>query len=226
MLEVQRRDWKAIESGAMECREAFQSLLAQTLSDGPPWQIDEVALQFAGKQQMDKFVSDARVHGWATIGDKGIDTVKCEPLSSSCVMRYAWLNPMLNDPKVLYRENFAGRELVLTNNWRVECMRVASGYNPLLQHWQWMVGYTPGAEHHVDNLGWTHAAFKVPTLEMFQDVCYTLERRNWQGVQLCTSGYGQFAYFRMHPEWLEAERQDHPRLPYLCLKVRVNLRDQ
>jgi hypothetical protein len=222
MLDVKRRDWAALERGASKCREWYQELLTQSLPDGPPWQLDEVALAFATADKMQQFVEDALEHGWAGIGKPfATDYVDCEPLTSSCSMEYCWLNPMLNDPRVLYRQEFAGEELVITNNWRVECVRVMNGYNPLLNHWRWMVG--AGG---LDNMGWIHVAFKVPSLDIFEDARYTLARRGWQEVQHCRSGYGQFAYFRLEPERLKAERTMNEGLPFLYLKVRVNLRDK
>jgi hypothetical protein len=190
----------------------FNKVLAAHLGDMIPLRIDEMAIGFDNRYSMELFDMEAIDAGWlapyaeaeeeAGKFNEAMDTVNTEPLDANYTVSYKWRKAADSD-------------------YRVEMARVVDGYNPLFAHARWKAAPQLAYWAPVKMLGLLHASFKLPDLETYESICYTLSRRGLQLVQSCSSSYGKFAYFKFPEEYL----RENPSAPRPYLKPRVNLRD-
>lgn len=156
--------------------------------EGRQWgPIDEIALNVETQPELIALAQCLKDLGWAQF-NRARDNVRTSPIPSRYEVEYHFFEH-------------------LDKPWRLEVMKMTSGYSPLHGALARPVGGALCVP--------VHASFKVPDEERYAYAREDLSEMGLFEAQRCDSTYGRFSY------WTNLDQSE--KVPYL--KPRVNLRD-
>lgn len=151
------------------------------------YMIDEIALLVEGEGELRQLQTGLTALGWVKFNEVR-DRVSTSPILSKYEVQYTFFNHV-------------------DKPWRLEVMKMMSGYSPL----HGALPKPKGSQSCVP----VHASFKVAAEEFYAYAREDLDGMEMFEAQRCDSAYGRFSY------WTRFDQSDA--VPYL--KPRVNLRD-